>query len=346
MSKYYDGTKLLSLLDANGEKPEIYICTSNRTAGKTTYWGRYFVNRYIKYKEKFMLLYRYADELKGNIADKFFTEIGRLFFPDYIMTATLTKEGYSVLKLNDIVCGYAVALNSADKVKKCSHFFSDVQRIMFDEFMPESNQYLANETTKFKSIHMSVARGMGEQVRYVPVFMVSNPVTLLNPYYVEMGIPNRIRNSTKFLRGSGWVLEQGYNKSASDAQQASGFNKAFGSNDTYLQYSAQGTYLNDSVAFVSKMEGDNRYIATIKYANGYYALREYPEEGIIYCDDKADMSRPFKIAITTNDHDVNYVMLKRNDTFIENIRYYFDHGCFRFRNLRCKEVVFKLLSYK
>ena len=34
---FYDGTKLLSMTDLNGDKPEIYICTSNRSAGKTTW---------------------------------------------------------------------------------------------------------------------------------------------------------------------------------------------------------------------------------------------------------------------------------------------------------------------
>lgn len=37
MSKYYDATKLLSMLDINGKKPEIYMCTTNRTGGKTAY---------------------------------------------------------------------------------------------------------------------------------------------------------------------------------------------------------------------------------------------------------------------------------------------------------------------
>lgn len=41
---YYDGTKLLSLKDINGNLPEIYICTSNRSAGKTTYFNRLCVN--------------------------------------------------------------------------------------------------------------------------------------------------------------------------------------------------------------------------------------------------------------------------------------------------------------
>ena len=68
---FYDGTKLLSMKDINGNKPEIYICTSNRCAGKTVFFSRYFVNRYKKFGEKFMLLYRYKDELDG-CADKFF----------------------------------------------------------------------------------------------------------------------------------------------------------------------------------------------------------------------------------------------------------------------------------
>ena len=34
MPQFYDGTKLLSLNDINGNKREIYICTFNRSAGK------------------------------------------------------------------------------------------------------------------------------------------------------------------------------------------------------------------------------------------------------------------------------------------------------------------------
>ena len=37
---YYDGAKLLSMKDINGQQPEIYICTTNRTGGKTTYFNR------------------------------------------------------------------------------------------------------------------------------------------------------------------------------------------------------------------------------------------------------------------------------------------------------------------
>ena len=58
MAKYYDGTKLLSMKDLNGKQPEIYICTTNRTGGKTTNITRLLVRRFIKNGEKFALLDR------------------------------------------------------------------------------------------------------------------------------------------------------------------------------------------------------------------------------------------------------------------------------------------------
>ena len=78
MGIYYDGTKLLSMKDINGDTPEIYICTTNRTGGKTTYFGRLVVNKFLDKGEKFALLYRYNYELDG-VADTFFKDISGLF---------------------------------------------------------------------------------------------------------------------------------------------------------------------------------------------------------------------------------------------------------------------------
>lgn len=352
MSKYYDGTKLLSMLDLDGNKPEIYMCTTNRTGGKTTFYGRLCVNRFLKNKEKFALLYRYNYEL-DNISDKFFKDISVLFFKGYTMRSERRASGifhelflvspYDVEGKGES-CGYALSLNSADQIKKYSHLFSDVERMLFDEFQSETNHYCPDEIRKFLSVHTSVARGQGEQNRYVPVYMLSNPVSIINPYYVEMGISERLKDDTKFLKGSGFVLEQGFVESASEAQKQSGFNKAFARN-SYVAYSSECVYLNDNKAFIEKPTGIGRYLGTIRY-NGYdFALREYSEEGVIYCDDHQDETFKFKISVTTDDHQVNYVMLKKNDLFISNMRYFFERGCFRFKDLRCKEAVMKLVSY-
>ena len=346
---YYDGTKLLSLKDINGNTPEIYMCTTNRTGGKTTYFGRLCVNRFLKAKEKFCLVYRFNYEL-DDVANKFFKDIGSLFFKDYSMTSVRKSNGiYHELILHKhgdegVSCGYAITLNSADQIKKQSHLLSDTRRMLFDEFQSETNHYCGDEVTKFISVHNSIARGQGKQSRYLPVYMLANPVTILNPYYVELDIATRLTGETKFLRGDGFVLEQGYVDSAARAQRESAFNRAF-SRNKYTAYASQGVYLNDNLAFIERPEGLSRYVVTLKYKGNNYAVREYTDKGILFCDDKADMTNPNKLSVTTDDHNINYIMLKRNDMFLNNLRFYFDHGCFRFKDLRCKEVIMKTLCY-
>lgn len=345
MGKYYDGTKLLSMKDIHGQEPDIYICTSNRTAGKTTYWGRFVMNRYFRKGEKFALLYRYQYEL-DDCADKFYKDIGSLFFPGTTLESVRMANGifHKLVLDEEQEIGYAISLNSADTLKKYSHLFSDVSWILFDEFQSETNHYCANEISKFISIHTSIARGQGEMVKRVPVIMISNPVSIINPYYVAMGISSRLRKNTHFLRGEGYVLEQGFNEAAADAQAQSGFNRAF-KNEVYTQYAAEGVYLNDNEAFIAQPIGTGRYICTIKYNGQTYGIREYAEQGILYVNDKADNTYRLKITTTTADHDVNYIMLKRHSQFIGVLREYFEKGCFRFKDLKSKEALLSTLSY-
>lgn len=341
---YYDGTKLLSLMDINGVKPELYICTSNRTGGKTTYFNRLSINRFLKSGDKFIILKRFKEDLDG-CAEEYFKDIGTLFFKNNDFKSIKRCKGlYYDLYLDDKHCGYCLALNSADKIKRKSHLFSDAMAIYFDEFQSETNHYCTNEVDKFQSIHTSVARGQGKQVRYVPVYLIGNPITLLNPYYVALDITNRLNENTHFLKGDGFVMEQGFVQSASDAQKESGFNRAF-SKTKYSAYNSQAVYLNDTKTFIETPKGQGKYVATIKYKSESYAIREYRELGILYVSNKIDPTFPLKISITTDDHDVNYVLLKSYDNFITLWRFFFDRGCFRFQNLQCKEAIIKCLSY-
>ena len=345
MSGYYDGTKLLSLKDINGDQPEIYLCCTNRSAGKTTFFGRWFVNRFIKYEEKFILLYRYNYEL-SDISDKFFRELKYLFFPnDTMTTKTRAKGVYAELFLNDKSCGYALSINNADQIKKMSHLFSDAKRILFDEFQSESSHYCDNEIEKFISIHTSIARGQGKQVKYLPVYLLGNYVTMLNPYFYALGISDKLQLSTNFMRGDGWVLEQGFNDAASEQQKSSAFNRAFARED-YTRYNTEKFYLNDQDAFIERPIGIGKYLCTIIYDNKLYGIREFKEHGIIYCDNSADESFPVKLCVTADDHNVNYLMLRKNDMFINLLRWYFEHGVFRFKNLECKKAILEICVYR
>jgi len=348
--EYYDGTKLLSLSDINGNKPEIYLCTTNRTGGKTTYFNRLCVNHFMKSKSQFMLLVRWDYEL-DDMADKFFKDIQGLFFPMHIMRSKRKAKGvYAELEISvrdsDVweTCGYAVSLNKADAVKKVSHVFNRVERMLMDEFQSETNHYCTDEISKLLSIHTSVARGNGKQIRYVPLYMLSNAVSILNPYYVALGISNRLNSETKFLRGDGFVLEQGYVASAAQAQRESGFNRAFSSTN-YVAYASENVYLSDNAAFVEKVSGPSRYLATIRYKGVDFAIRSFNEQGIIYVDKSVDYTFPSRICVTTDDMRVNYVMLSSNMMFLSQMRFYFENGAFRFRDMQCKESILAALSY-
>ena len=341
---YYDGAKLLSMKDLDGNAPELYLCTTNRTGGKTTFFSRMLVNKFIQNREKFGLIYRFNYEL-DDCAEKFFKDINTLFFPGHEMTSKRRAAGiFHELFLDGISCGYAFALNGADQLKKYSHLFNDIHRLFFDEFQSENNHYCGDEIRKFISVHVSIARGQGKQVRHVPVYMCANAVSIINPYYVALGISDRLRDDTKFLRGHGYVLEQGYIQSASEALLSSGFNKAFAQNN-YVAYSAQNVYLNDNMAFIERPEGGGKYICTLRYNGLDYGIREYGELGYLYVDNKPDYTYPTKITVTTDDHMINYVMLRKNDFFINNMRFFFEKGCFRFKDMKCKEALLKALSY-
>lgn len=344
MGKYYDGTRILSTLDINNQKPEIYMITTNRTGGKTTFFSRMLTKRFLRKKKKFGIILRFDGELKG-CGQTFFKDINSLFFTGHEMTEKNYKDlGYTELFLNGIPCGYGMAINTADKIKKISHLFSDIDALFMDEFQSETNHYCPGEITKFISLHTSVARGQGEQVRYVPVYMCANPVTLLNPYYNALGISARLKKDTKILRGNGWVLEQGFNESASEAQKESAFNRAFSSH-SYVAYSSEGVYLNDSASFVERPKGKSKYVFTLKYMGKFYGLYEFNESGIVFCSKKYNPEFPYKLVITTDDHDINYLMLQKNELLISQLRFLFEKGCFRFYDLECKEVILKMLSY-
>lgn len=123
MSEFYDGNRLLSMRDLNGKKPEIYICTSNRSAGKTTFFNNYVVNRFKKYGEKFMLVYRYNYEL-DDVADKFFKDLETIFYPGQIMVSKeehlVSSTNSFLMKHHAVMLFHLTVLTSLKNIPICS----------------------------------------------------------------------------------------------------------------------------------------------------------------------------------------------------------------------------------
>lgn len=320
MPPYHDGRKLLSLKDLNKEKPEIYIDTTNRTAGKTTFYNGYLVDRFLQFGEKFCLLYRKKYELEI-VERTFFDDIGKIFFSGLEMISESKANGaIDFLYLNQVgekesnkkQCGYAISISGADEIKKMSHLLSDVVRILFDEFQLESRRYLKNELQSVISIHDSIARGAGQQTRYVPLILVGNLLDLYNPYYEAMGISMRLDIKTNYMRGNGWVLAQGFNAEAASKIKQTGFHKAFSSHD-YTAVSEKKEYLFDETNNIrTDIPNRGSYVGTISSKNKKYGVRYIWECECFYVSKKSDPSWVTAIAATESDIAEDSIFIKRS----------------------------------
>lgn len=307
---HYSGNLLLSKMDRNGNKPETYISTSNRSAGKTTWFGGYVLNKFLKNDELFCIVLRKKYQLEKAVSYMaYFPSALTTFYPELIMKEEVGIKGvfnniYIALaeeRPEWYLCGYSTSLNSSDDIRNFSNVFNNVTRIWFDEFQPESGDYVKDEVKRIFSIHTSLARGGGLQSRYLPLILTGNLIDINNPYYEHFGINRDLDISANFYRGNGFILEQGFNESAAKAHMNSAFNQSF-SNSEYSTILSKKEYLKDNNTMILKnpnLKGD--YLFTIKHNKKYFSVRFLYGMSIYYVNEVADLSFNYALAATKDD---------------------------------------------
>lgn len=338
--KYFEAHPVSFYKDKNGLTPEILLVDGNRAAGKTTAFSRMFVEDFLKHKYKFMLVYRYANELT-NIAESFFKDIKTLFFPGHEMTDKARAHGaYIELFIDGASCGYAVALNTAGKLKHYSHIFSDVQQMLFDEYQLENGAYLVNEIQKFISLHMTIARGQGKVVRFVPVYMLSNSVSIFNPYYDAFEIADKINSKTKMLRGDGFVLLRLTLKEVAAAQEESAFNRAF-SGASYLKSATDNSFLNDENYNIEKISV-NGWTPLFCFCYNSETFCCYSKEERLHVKRGGDPAAVSCYGVTQKDRNGDYTYI-RTSGFYNRLCWNYQDGHITFADVRSKAAFIKLL---
>lgn len=344
-NKYYDGKQLLSMKDIDGEVPGIYMVVSNRTAGKTTYFLKKFLDDFLRSGEEFVIIYRKVTEIFD--CTNIFKDVLSLYFAGKEITSKTVGRLFTIIYLDGIACGYAVHLKAVDSLKKYSPTFKNVTKALFDEFLTEDNAYIPNEIEKLESILMTISRGGGEQSRYIKLIMLANKTVLINPYFVYFGITKRIKQDTKFMRGSGWVLELTFNKSAANAIESNPTFKAF-RGSKYSMYATSNTFLHDSNAFMlEKGEIRNnqyKYIFTLVHGNVNLGIKLYIKDGILLVTEKYEPSFKLKMTFKTDNHNQNTIMLQNNSYLWKNVKEAYKQGYIRFDTARAKQIIFELLS--
>lgn len=350
---FYNGYKLLSKLDTDGNKPEIFIAASNRSAGKTTFFNGMALHNYLRKEKKFLLLYRRRYEI-SQAADGFFKDINKLFYPDLLMDQVpgvrnvfdrlriFRKDQEIPVKYE---CGYAASISAAEQIKKFSHLLSDIDVILFDEAFPENDSYLKNEIDLFMSVHDSLARGNGQMSRYLPVIIVGNMISIYNPYFDALGIVDTLQINSNFMRGPGYVVEQNFNEISARKHQESAFHRAL-AGAAYNAASQERKYINTSYDMIENSIADTgRYILTIRSEGALYSVR-YNEEGYFYyVSSTPDPKYRFVHAATEADITEDAIY-DPSTQYRKVLKDRFRKNQLKFRNLKCKAAALHFITGK
>lgn len=205
-----------------------------------------FTNKCIKLglQEKdisFVVLVRYKEDI-NYIKDDWWSIVEHLY-PEYMF---FSKRNiiYAKNTLETFPIGEFVALKEYMRAKRKPR--PKVKIIFFDEFLNEENDYLPNEIKAYLSICDSVIRNR-EDVR---CYLVSNNISVINPYFNYFGIKQFGKRFTRGLHDS--LLE------FTDSNEFVAYRKTtkFGSSidgTEYGDYAMVGKMLLDDMTNVSKL---------------------------------------------------------------------------------------------
>ena len=370
---FYSCRKLISSLDKEGKKPAFFIaCSRARGVGKTYDFVSALLEKSFKtnHRSKFALFCRTQAEL-GGVAEGTFKSVLMDKYPGWSviekkrMTNTFSdvfiqkeihpdyediEDGKPVkIEYETRHIGYVTPLNSAQRLKSKSSLFVDVDAIYFDEFMPElATGYISNEIEKFQLLYGSMARGQGKSVRYIPVYMTSNTITLDNPYFEAFGLYKYIQADTKFFKGVGVVFEQVFNDAVVEEHANSAFNRAFSQGDSnkLIDYEDEDLWYNSNKSGVTKPNdwGYSNYIGTIISEKTSYGVYIYPQMGFLYISHAVDKSAKAQYRLNV---DVNKdVALVKHARIAQIIAGYLKNGTCFFDSVKSKRVALEITGYK
>lgn len=177
--KYYDVKALLK------EVPDadFYIIVGQRSNGKSTSVGAYFIDECVNNNTMFAYFSR-----KKNVSIIKDMDEGNGYFSGYLENYALdtynrkihTKDNAIYLGEKPLCKQFSITTSGAYKSKQ---YDDNYKYILFEEFVAEDGIYLRNEWKRFNSIISTIVRNRDAQC-----FLIGNTVSRFNPYFENFGI--------------------------------------------------------------------------------------------------------------------------------------------------------------
>jgi hypothetical protein len=288
-----------------------------RGGGKTFNTLKHCIEKYLKDGSEFIYLRRRQVHLddacngsKGS-GDLFADIRAKGYFPNNELKVVSDKSGGYNFYCDGKVMGYGKALSTSAGRRSASK--PNVKRIMYDEFLIDdstgsSERYLnhGNEMFLFNNFYETIARG-----RDIPVMFIGNAFSMVNPYFLELGIRIQDIQNNKVYKGKAWTVLFWKDEQFIAEREKTQFFQA--TKDTKFNEHAFGnTFYLDRNDFIKKRPKDSEHQFSLVYLGKTYGVWVDWDKGAYYVSSKgANTSREKTISMSLADNKPNNVSIRR-----------------------------------
>ena len=315
----------------------------NRGGGKTIEMMRLATSCFIKHNRTTIWLRRWDVELDATFFDKFFSDPAFYNqFPDYEFKAKKSKyggTGYIRKKGTEHWIPYIQFMCLSTALKHKSIPFTSVRYIIFDEFIidQKSNmRYIKNEVIVFFEFLQSVMR-LRDDVRCL---FVGNSISMINPYFLYYNIK---RPTQEFTVGKDYCVQYYVNPEYTEKLKNSRFGRLV-AGTAYADYAIDNKFFRDNECFVEKRSKNARYWYTLKYEDTYLSVWTDSKTCLYYIDDAYDKNKVC-FTMTTDDHNINTIMVKNAKTYfpLQALVQAYEFGRVRLKSLKLQAIFLDIL---
>lgn len=326
-------------------RPWIFSVGS-RSIGKSTGFGIWILQQYIKKKTRFIYVRRNEKELLSTCKNFFENAVSILNdFGTKIQVKYERKLYWASFDEGETweECGTAIPLSMEQQYKSAN--LGEYGILLYDEFISrDPNKYLGNKASPLfeydccLSLYETVDRKKGESFQNQTIFIfTANNSSYYNPLFMGLGIDEYLRTDTKICapKGVPWVVEQTTSVKATERMQESYAYQL--SDKKNRDYAFSNIGFDQRMNFVEKIKKPMRPLFNVSYAGHKMGIYSIDDEGVIYVCNKTNSL--ITIGLTCGDQDkINYILAIRyhDSQYMITLRDCYYQGLVRFETNKCK----------
>lgn len=312
-----------------------HFLQGNRKAGKTVGVGIFLIADFLIYGYQSVLIRRFAADFDKDKAMESFFMKGwpyREQFPKIVKQHPKLQRLYPLelvenfdFKNHEIefknnkclidgkIASYPAVLYGKGPTQfKEMGPFTEVHKVIYDEFIPEKDApQIQDEIRKWAIIFETACRGREDALRTTAAIFISNVVTDDHIWAKEYVFKEVTKKDAHYFCKNikrGYTLEKVLNKAVSEEMEDSAlatFLRGSVAGSEYLDYS-QSNVSQDDTTFVEKLTGNMNYLFNIHYCGQIFAMKFNIDNNLYYfTDEGVDPQYKNSYACTRDDHSLD-----------------------------------------